>query len=96
MDPDDQQSAEAFLFLAAAPILFDSLTHLSQSIEDHGRFSALLRLGTVLLGAGLAVFMASRFPFALYFDILDGTVSLQEGAPHNEENKPSGPTAVTR
>lgn len=66
-------------FLAAAPILFDDLSHLSQSIEAHGRFSALFRLGTVLLGAGLAVFMASRFPFALYFDILDGTVFVREG-----------------
>jgi len=66
-------------FLAAIPLFFDDFVHFSKSVEAHGRIGALFRLGTVLLSVGLGVFMASRFPLAMYFDLLDGTVYMREG-----------------
>jgi len=65
--------------LSAAPMLFKDLLHLSDSIEAHGKFGALFRLGSILAGLGIGICMLSRFPFALYFDLLDGTVSTREG-----------------
>ena len=58
---------------------FRDLLHLSDSIEAHGKFGALFRLGSILVGLGIGIYMLSRFPFALYFDLLDGTVSTREG-----------------
>jgi hypothetical protein len=66
-------------FLSTAPILFNDLLHLSDSVEAHGRFGALFRLVTILGGLAMGLYMVSRFPFALYFDLLDGTVVLKEG-----------------
>ena len=66
-------------FLSAAPILFNDLLHLSDSIEAHGRFGALFRVGTILGGLAIGLYMVSRFPFALYFDLLDGAVFVREG-----------------
>ena len=37
------------------------------------------RLGTVLAGLLFGLYLVSRFPFALYFDLLDGTVFTKEG-----------------
>jgi hypothetical protein len=65
--------------LSAAPMLFKDLLHLSDSIEAHGKFGALFRLGSIFVGLGIGIYMLSRFPFALYFDLLDGTVSTREG-----------------
>jgi hypothetical protein len=65
--------------LSAAPMLFKDLLHLSDSIEAHGKFGALFRLGSILVGLGIGIYMLSRFPFAMYFDLLDGTVSTREG-----------------
>src|SRR5260370_10532628 len=66
-------------FLSAAPILFNDLLHLSDSVEAHGRFGALFRLVTILGGLAMGLYMVSRFPFALYFDLLDVTAVLKEG-----------------
>jgi hypothetical protein len=66
-------------FLSAVPIFFNDLLHFGDSSEAHGRVGALVRLGSVLLSLGIAVLAAARFPFALYFDLLDGTVYIREG-----------------
>ncbi len=66
-------------FISAAPIFFDELTHFGQCAEAHGKIGAILRLGTVVIGLGLGFFFAARFPFALYFDLLDGTVFCRDG-----------------
>jgi len=65
--------------LSAAPLLFKDLLHLGDSAEAHGRFGALLRLVTVLGGFAIGIYLLYRFPFALYFDLLDGTVFAREG-----------------
>jgi len=66
-------------FLSAAPILFSDLLHLSDSVEAHGKFGALLRMVTILAGLAMGLYMLSRFPFGLYFDLLDGTLFTKEG-----------------
>ena len=66
-------------FLAGAPLFFDDLLHFGQSVEAHGRISTIFRLATVLISLGLGGFFAARFPLALYFDLLDGTVYAREG-----------------
>ncbi len=66
-------------FMAAAPVFFDDLTHFSQTVEEHGRFGAIFRIGTVTLSLAFGLFIASRFPFALYFDLLDGSITHREG-----------------
>jgi hypothetical protein len=66
-------------FVSAAPIFFSDLVHFGESSEIHGRLGALFRMGSVLLSLGIAVLAATRFPFALYFDLLDGTVYIREG-----------------
>lgn len=66
-------------FMSAASIFFDELLHYSQSVEEHGRIGALLRIGSVVLSLGLGFLVASRFPFGLYFDLLDGTLYIKEG-----------------
>lgn len=66
-------------FLTAASIFFNELLHFADSTEEHGRFGAVLRLGSVVLSLGVALFAAYRFPFALYFDLLDGALYVREG-----------------
>jgi hypothetical protein len=86
-------------FLSAAPILFRDLLHLSDSIEAHGRFGAIFRMGTVLGGLAIGLFMVLRFPFALYFDLLDGTVFVREGrivAREEQTIRPNGRDPVEK
>jgi hypothetical protein len=71
-----QQQVSLF---SAPPLLFNDLLHLSDSVEAHGRFGALFRLVTILGGLAIGLYMVSRFPFALYFDLLDGAVFVREG-----------------
>lgn len=66
-------------FMSAATIFLDELLHYGQSAEAHGRIGALLRIGSTALSLGLGFLIASRFPFALYFDLLDGTLYIKEG-----------------
>ncbi len=66
-------------FTSAVPIFFNDLLHFGESSETHGRVGALLRLGSMVLSLGIAILAATRFPFALYFDLLDGTVYMREG-----------------
>jgi hypothetical protein len=70
---------EQVSFTAAVPIFAHELLHFSDSSEAHGHFGAVLRIGSVLLSLAVGVLAAMRFPFALYFDLVDGTVYLREG-----------------
>jgi len=65
--------------ISSAQILFKDLTHLSDSIETHGKIGAFFRLGSILGGLGLGFFMLYRFPFGLYFDLIEGAVTTREG-----------------
>lgn len=85
--------------LSAAPILFSDLLHLSDSIEAHGKFGALFRMGTILAGLAMGIYMLSRFPFALYFDLIDGAVSVREGrivAREEQTLRPNGRDPVEK
>jgi len=66
-------------FFAAAPLLFDDLAHMSQSIEAHGKIGAFFRMATILIGLGFGIFFGTRFPIAMYFDLIDGTLFVREG-----------------
>lgn len=66
-------------FTSALPIFINELLHLSDSIEAHGNFGALLRIGSVAVSWLIGLFALSRFPFGLYFDLLDGTLYIKEG-----------------
>jgi hypothetical protein len=74
-------------FTSAVPILLSELIHLSDSIELHGKFGAFLRLGSLIVSVGFSAFVASRFPLALYFDLLEGKVVTREGRVNASEEQ---------
>jgi len=70
---------EQVSMFTAAPMVFNDLTHLSDSVEAHGKFGALFRLVSILVGLLMGLFLLYRFPFGLYFDIIDGSVFKRDG-----------------
>jgi hypothetical protein len=63
----------------AFPILLKELLHVKCLMEAHGQVGGAAMLGSVLISLGLAVFMATRVPLMLYFDLLDRKVEAREG-----------------
>jgi hypothetical protein len=64
---------------SAFPILLKELLHVKCLMEAHGQVGGAAMLGSVLISLGLAVFMATRVPLMLYFDLLDRKVEAREG-----------------
>lgn len=80
-------------FADAFPALFTEITHVHDLFEAHGSMGASTMLGSILLSVAIAAFMAFRFPFALYFDLLDRKVEAREGrvvAREETTNRPNG------
>jgi hypothetical protein len=74
-------------------MLVVQLMHPAQLLETYGRMGMVFRLGSVLIGVGLAVFGASKVPWALYLDLLDRRVIIVEGrvvAREEQIMKPNG------
>jgi hypothetical protein len=77
----------------AFPALFKELTHVKDLFEAHGKMGGMVMLGSILGSLVTAVFMATRIPLQLYFDLLDGKVEAREGrvvAREEQENRPNG------
>ncbi len=75
------------------PALLTELIHVNDLFEAHGKMGGAIMLGSILISLGLAVFMASRVPMMLYFDLLDGKVEAREGrvvAREEQINRPNG------
>jgi hypothetical protein len=77
----------------AFPALFKELTHVKDLLEAHGKMGGVVMLGSILGSLVMSVFMATRIPLQLYFDLLDGKVEAREGrvvAREEQENRPNG------
>jgi hypothetical protein len=72
-------SSQQIPFGAALPVLITQLTHVKDLLEVHGKLGGVIMLGSILISLGMAVFLATRFPVALYFDVLEHKVIRQEG-----------------
>lgn len=77
----------------AFPALLKQLAHVNDLFETHGKMGGLMMVGSILIPLALALVMATRFPFLLYLDLLDGKVEMQEGrvvAREEQTNRPNG------
>jgi hypothetical protein len=86
-------SSQQISFGAALPVFFNELTHVKDLFEAHGTIGGVSMLGSVLISLGIAALLASRFPMALYFDLLSRKVITQEGrvvAREETINRPNG------
>jgi len=72
-------SSQQISFGAAFPVLITELTHVKDLFEAHGKLGGAIMLGSFLIPLALAVLLATRVPIALYLDLLDGKVTMQEG-----------------
>ena len=66
-------------FPAGLQLLTDQLSHLGDLADSQGKFAVISRVGSLVLGLGLAAWMASRISLALYFDLLERSVVPVEG-----------------
>ena len=66
-------------FSAGLQLFLGQLMHIGELADDQGKIAVITRVGSVLLSLGLAALFAARISFALYFDLLDGTVHVVEG-----------------
>jgi hypothetical protein len=66
-------------FSAGLQLFLGQLMHIGEFADDQGKIAVITRVGSVLLCLGLAALFAARISFALYFDLLDGTVHVVEG-----------------
>lgn len=64
---------------AGLQLFIDQLTHLGDLADSQGTFAVISRVGSLVLGLGLAALMASRLSLALYFDLLERSVVAVEG-----------------
>jgi hypothetical protein len=86
-------SSQKIPFGAALPVLITELTHVKDLFEAHGKLGGAIMLGSILISLGMAVFLASRVPFSLYFDLLGRKVITREGrvvAREETINRPNG------
>jgi hypothetical protein len=75
------------------------LIHMSQLVETNGKFGAFLRMGSTLVSLVIAGFSASKFPLALYFDLLGREVTKREGrvvAREDQTLRPNGRDPVEK
>jgi hypothetical protein len=66
-------------FSAGLQLFLGQLMHIGELADDQGKIAVITRVGSVVLCLGLAALFAARISFALYFDLLDGTVHVVEG-----------------
>lgn len=64
---------------AGLQLFIGQLTHLGDVADSQGNFAVISRVGSLVLGLGLAAFMASRISLALYFDLLERSIVSVEG-----------------
>jgi hypothetical protein len=86
-------SRQHIAFAAAFPALIAELTHVKDLFEAHGKMGGATMLGSFVIGLGIAVLMASRVPFRVWFDVLDRKVVVREGrvvAREEQTMRPNG------
>jgi hypothetical protein len=66
-------------FESALPALLKELIHVNDLFEAHGKLVGATMLGSILIGLGFAVWMATRVSLPLYLDLLDRKVEVREG-----------------
>jgi len=66
-------------FLAALSAFLGKLTHIPQMLDDDGKVSTIVTLGTVLGGLGFGAYNLAKFSPARYFDLLAREVVTREG-----------------
>ena len=72
-------SKEQAGLLEAAQIFVQQLFHLSDLAESVGKMGVVMRVGSLVMGLGLAAVILSKFSVAMLFDVLDGKVIAKEG-----------------
>ena len=88
-----ESSREQISFLAGFPVLIGEFAHVKTLFEAHGKMGGAMMLGSFLISLGIAVLFASRIPFGLCLDLLEGRVLTQEGrvtAREEQINRPNG------
>jgi len=84
---------------AAFRVFLSQLVHVGGLIEAQGKFGALTEVGSTLILLGLAFYFASRFPLALYVDLLERSVVTKEGrvvAREEQTMRPNGRDPIER
>jgi hypothetical protein len=74
-----EASSQDISFGAGFLALIHEIMHLNDLFEAHGKLGGGILLGSILISLGIAALLASRVPFALYFDLLDQKVIMSEG-----------------
>jgi hypothetical protein len=64
---------------SAVPTFLGQFQHMKEMVEAHGKIGVVLRLGSMLLGLGIAFLYVSRLSPGLYFDLIDRKVIVKEG-----------------
>jgi hypothetical protein len=64
---------------AALPVLIHEITHVNDLFEAQGKMGGVIMLGSILISLGIAVILAFRVSLALCADVVDRTVTMQEG-----------------
>jgi hypothetical protein len=80
-------------FVNAFPALLTKLTHSKDLFEAEGKMGGVMMLGSILISLAIAVWMASRVPLLLCFDLFDRKVEAKEGrvvAREEQINRPNG------
>jgi len=80
-------------FVAALSSLIGKLMHIPQMLDDDGKISTIVTVGTVLGGLGFGAYNLTKFSPARYFDLLAHEVVTREGrviAREEQTMRPNG------
>jgi len=86
-------SSQQVTFGAGLHIFLGQLAHLGDLADSSGKFAVITRVGSLLVSLAIACIMGARVSFALYFDLLEGTVRVVEGrviAREDQTIRPNG------
>ena len=66
-------------FVGGVQLFIEQITHIGDLADSQGKFAVITRVGSLLVGLGLAVLFATRVSIGLYFDLLERSVVVKEG-----------------
>ena len=72
-------SQEQVTFFHAFPIFVQQLFNLGALAETVGKMGIVMRVGSLVMGLGLAAVIMTKFSVHLLFDLIDGTLVAREG-----------------
>jgi hypothetical protein len=70
---------EHISFFTAFGVFIGKLLHVGEMLDERGKISTLITVGSILAGLGLAAYNLNKFSVGMYFDLLTREVVAREG-----------------